>query len=103
MQRTDGAGCLICRVEAVGFFERVGIDRDECVDVRAFLVEGFDAVEIHLHELMTGELAGFITGVYVFDGCFDNIKCICLSHENYSFRDGLLLSLILKPGENVQG
>ena len=47
------------------------------VDVRAFLVEGFDAIEIHLHELAAGELAGFVTGVNVVDGRFDNIKCIC--------------------------
>ena len=29
VQRTDGAGGLVRRVETVGFFERVGIDRDD--------------------------------------------------------------------------
>ena len=82
MQRTDGPGDLVRSIEAIGFLERVGVDRDQRVDRRALLVEGLDAVEIHLHHLAAGELAGFIGVVNVVDGRFDEIEGrIGLSHE----------------------
>ena len=85
MQRTDRAGSFVRRVETIGFFERVGIYGDDRVDGRAFFVERFDAIEIHLHQLAASELAGFVGGVNVVDGGFDKIEgSVGLSHGKIS-------------------
>ena len=79
MQRSDRAGGFVRSVKFVGIFQGIDVDRDHRVDVRPFFVEGFDTIQISLHHLAAGELAGFVTGVNVVDGRFDGIE-IDLSH-----------------------
>ena len=55
VQRTDRTRGFERGVEAVGFFERVGIERNDRIDRRAFFVIGVDAIEIHLHQLTAGQ------------------------------------------------
>jgi len=61
-------------IEPVGVFEGVATDGDQRVDDRALLVEGRDAVQIHLHDLAAGKRAGFVAGVNVVNGCFNDIE-----------------------------
>ena len=74
VQRPHRTRGLVRGVEAVGFCERVGIERNDRIDRRAIFVIGGDAIEIHLHQLTAGQLAGSIGGVDLVDGGFENIK-----------------------------
>ena len=79
MQRTCASKGFVGGIEPVRFFERVGIDRDQRIDMRSLLVEGCDAVQIHLHDVTAGELAGLVSGVNIVNGRFNNSE-MCLSH-----------------------
>ncbi len=74
MQRTNHARGLINRIQAVGLFERLLIERDDRIDIRASLVERGDAIEIALDELARREPAGFECGVDVVDRRLHDLK-----------------------------
>jgi hypothetical protein len=46
VKRTDQARAPVGRVQAVGVFERVVVERDDRIDIRPTLVKGGDAIKI---------------------------------------------------------
>ena len=76
VQRADEARLLQMRVEPVGFLERGGIERDQRVDRRAFLVVGRDPIEIELHQLPDGKISGFESRVNISDCRIDDVEDI---------------------------
>jgi hypothetical protein len=74
MQRPHRTRRLVGAVQAIGFRQGLGINGYDGIDVRAFLVEGFDAIEIHLYQLAAGQPAGFVCGVNIVDGRFCQVK-----------------------------
>src|SRR5215831_15151525 len=85
VQRTDRTRSFVCGVETIGFFQSLGVYRDDRVDLWSFLVEGIDAIEIHLNQLAASEPPGFVGAVNIFDGGFKNIERCWLSHWEISF------------------
>ncbi len=60
MKRAGETGALEGSVQPVGFLKGLGIDRDDGVEARAFLVKGLDTVQIELDKLARGEPPGFV-------------------------------------------
>ena len=73
MQRTRQAPGREAPVELVGLLQGVRVGEHDRVDRRLILVVARDALEVGVHQLVTGELVGFHRGVYLRDGClFDS-------------------------------
>ena len=81
VKRSDEAGGLERGIESIRFIEGCGIQRDDRVDSGTFLVIGLDAIEVYLHQLAAGELAGLIGRVDFVDGRFENTE----AHDSASF------------------
>jgi len=77
VQRADEfAGRFEQRVEPVGFFERMRIDRNQGVDQRAALIVGLNSVEIGLCHSVCGRLPRNISGFETSDGgLFYRVNC----------------------------
>jgi len=59
MQWTDRTGTPVGVVQTSRFGERRRADGDDRIDNRTGFVQGVDAIDIRLHQLAAGQLAGF--------------------------------------------
>ncbi len=86
MQRSAQFSVPALGVELVGDLQRIGIEFDHGVDLRAGFVDRRNTIQVHLHESMRGQLAGGKALLQLGDG--NLVKCECAGWRAVRERGG---------------
>ena len=70
LKRVNEARGFESSVQPIRLPKGLGIDRDDRIEARTFLVIGFDAVQVKLHQLVGGQLTRSIRVMTILDGSF---------------------------------